>query len=65
MWQGMGIIKDGSVSGILPTNEVFAVHYPAYPSSVERAVETLGGIQGIVKVLPCLHFVDSYCNYFV
>uniref|UniRef100_A0A3Q7J4Y0 Transcription factor IIIC subunit 5 HTH domain-containing protein n=1 Tax=Solanum lycopersicum TaxID=4081 RepID=A0A3Q7J4Y0_SOLLC len=45
----MGIIKDGSVSGILPTNEVFAVHYPAYPSSVERAVETLGGIQGIVK----------------
>lgn len=45
----MGIIKDGSVSGKLPTNEVFAVHYPAYPSSVERAVETLGGIQGIVK----------------
>ncbi|MCD9559513.1 hypothetical protein HAX54_017512 [Datura stramonium] len=45
----MGIIKDGSVSGKLPTNKVFAVHYPAYPSSVERAVETLGGIQGIVK----------------
>lgn len=45
----MGIIKDGSVSGNLPTNKVFAVHYPAYPSSVERAVETLGGIQGIVK----------------
>ncbi|XP_055800857.1 uncharacterized protein LOC129870211 isoform X2 [Solanum dulcamara] len=45
----MGIIKDSSVSGKLPTNKVFAVHYPAYPSSVERAVETLGGIQGIVK----------------
>ncbi|XP_016447969.2 uncharacterized protein LOC107773035 isoform X1 [Nicotiana tabacum] len=45
----MGIIKDGSVSGILPINKVFVVHYPAYPSSMERAVETLGGIQGIVK----------------
>ncbi|PHU07602.1 hypothetical protein BC332_24091 [Capsicum chinense] len=45
----MGIIKAGSVSGKLPTNKVFAVHYPAYPSSVERAVETLGGIQGIAK----------------
>ncbi|XP_019247633.1 PREDICTED: general transcription factor 3C polypeptide 5-like isoform X1 [Nicotiana attenuata] len=45
----MGIIKDGSVSGILPSNKVFAVHYPAYPSSMERAIETLGGIQGIVK----------------
>ncbi|XP_060209462.1 uncharacterized protein LOC132636557 isoform X2 [Lycium barbarum] len=45
----MGVINDGSVSGNLPTNKVFAVHYPAYPSSVERAVETLGGIQGIVK----------------
>lgn len=50
----MGIIKAGSVSGKLPTNKVFAVHYPAYPSSVERAVETLGGIQGIAKVLPSL-----------
>ncbi|KAJ8527780.1 hypothetical protein K7X08_015231 [Anisodus acutangulus] len=47
--KSMGIIKDGSVSGNLPTNKAFAVHYPAYPSSMERAVETLGGIQGIVK----------------
>ncbi|XP_075075870.1 uncharacterized protein LOC107812107 isoform X3 [Nicotiana tabacum] len=46
----MGIIKDdGSVSGVLPSDKVFAVHYPAYPSSMERAIETLGGIQGIVK----------------
>ncbi|MCE3215855.1 hypothetical protein HAX54_003791 [Datura stramonium] len=28
--ESMGIIKDGSVSGKLPTNKVFAVHYPAY-----------------------------------
>ncbi|KAL3619231.1 hypothetical protein CASFOL_036801 [Castilleja foliolosa] len=41
----MGVIKDGSISGVLPSNrEVFAVHYPGYPSSTDRAVETLGDI---------------------
>ncbi|VFQ75586.1 unnamed protein product [Cuscuta campestris] len=46
----MGIIKDGSISGILPgSNKVFAVHYPAYPSSLQRAVETLGGSDAIAK----------------
>ncbi|CAK9186169.1 unnamed protein product [Ilex paraguariensis] len=45
----MGIIKDGSIWGFLPSNEVFAIHYPAYPSSMVRAIETLGGVEGIVK----------------
>ncbi|KAI3446704.1 hypothetical protein Pfo_003369 [Paulownia fortunei] len=48
----MGVIKDGSISGVLPTSssEAFAVHYPGYPSSTGRAIETLGGNQGILKV---------------
>ncbi|KAL6532781.1 hypothetical protein OROGR_013741 [Orobanche gracilis] len=47
----MGVIKGGSISGILPSSsEVFAVHYPGYPSSTDRAIETLGGDQGILKV---------------
>ncbi|KAL6540862.1 hypothetical protein OROMI_024745 [Orobanche minor] len=47
----MGVIKGGSISGILPSSsEVFAVHYPGYPSSTERAIETLGGEQGILEV---------------
>ncbi|KAL3820567.1 hypothetical protein ACJIZ3_006480 [Penstemon smallii] len=48
----MGVIKDGSVSGVLPnnSNRAFAINYPGYPASVERAVETLGGNEGILKV---------------
>ncbi|KAL6534758.1 hypothetical protein OROGR_013433 [Orobanche gracilis] len=47
----MGVIKGGSISGILPSSsEVFAVHYPGHPSSTDRAIETLGGNQGILKV---------------
>ncbi|GFQ00991.1 general transcription factor 3c polypeptide 5 [Phtheirospermum japonicum] len=47
----MGVVKDGSISGVMPSSrEVFAVHYPGYPSSTERAVETLGGNQDILKV---------------
>ncbi|KAM0021188.1 putative transcription factor IIIC subunit 5, HTH domain-containing protein [Helianthus debilis subsp. tardiflorus] len=45
----MGVIKDGSISGVLPTNKVFAINYPGYPSSIERALETLGGTQDIAK----------------
>ncbi|OVA17015.1 Transcription factor IIIC [Macleaya cordata] len=45
----MGIIKDGTISGVLPEKEGFAVHYPGYPSSISRAVETLGGTEGILK----------------
>ncbi|XP_028068226.1 general transcription factor 3C polypeptide 5-like isoform X3 [Camellia sinensis] len=45
----MGVIKDGTVSGKLPSTESFAVHYPSYPSSTARAVETLGGNNGILK----------------
>ncbi|AED93312.1 Transcription factor IIIC, subunit 5 [Arabidopsis thaliana] len=43
----MGIIENGTISGNLPSKEAFVVHYPGYPSSISRAVETLGGIQGI------------------
>ncbi|XP_031383481.1 general transcription factor 3C polypeptide 5-like isoform X2 [Punica granatum] len=45
----MGVIKDGTISGYLPSAETFAVHFPGYPSSLSRAVETLGGSEGIVK----------------
>lgn len=47
----MGVVKDGSTTtGFLPSSEVFAIHYPGYPSSMSRAIETLGGTQGIRKV---------------
>ncbi|KAK2641611.1 hypothetical protein Ddye_023374 [Dipteronia dyeriana] len=45
----MGVIKDGTVSGYLPSSEAFAVHYPGYPSSMSRAIETLGGTQSLIK----------------
>ncbi|KNA09114.1 hypothetical protein SOVF_156450 isoform A [Spinacia oleracea] len=45
----MGVIEDGTAKGCLPSEELFAVHYPAYPSSMSRAVETLGGIDAIAK----------------
>ncbi|CAK8564535.1 unnamed protein product [Lathyrus sativus] len=45
----MGVIKDGTISGVLPEPHGFLVHYPGYPSSTSRAIDTLGGIQGILK----------------
>lgn len=45
----MGVIEEGSISGYIPSNENFSVHYPAYPSSTARAIETLGGTQAIRK----------------
>uniref|UniRef100_A0A1J3JL82 General transcription factor 3C polypeptide 5 n=1 Tax=Noccaea caerulescens TaxID=107243 RepID=A0A1J3JL82_NOCCA len=45
----MGIIEKGTISGTLPSKEAFAVHFPGYPSSISRAIETLGGIQGITE----------------
>ncbi|KAL4631840.1 hypothetical protein ACB092_04G006600 [Castanea dentata] len=45
----MGVIENGTVSGELPSNEAFAVHYPGYPSSTSRAVDSLGGAQAILK----------------
>ncbi|CAL9101347.1 unnamed protein product [Musa textilis] len=44
------VIRDGAVSGVLPETAVFAVHYPGYPSSTVRAIETLGGLPEIAKV---------------
>ncbi|CAK7323375.1 unnamed protein product [Dovyalis caffra] len=45
----MGVIKEGKVSGLIPSNEGFAVHYPGYPSSTSRAIQTLGGTESILK----------------
>ncbi|KAG7633800.1 Transcription factor IIIC subunit 5 HTH domain [Arabidopsis suecica] len=45
----MGIIEEGTISGTLPSKEAFVVHFPGYPSSISRAIETLGGIQGITQ----------------
>ncbi|KAK6928942.1 Transcription factor IIIC subunit 5, HTH domain [Dillenia turbinata] len=45
----MGVIKDGAVSGVLPSSEAFAIHYPGYPSSTSRALQTLGGLDEICK----------------
>lgn len=59
----MGVIKDGSISGVLPSSsEAFVVHYPGYPSSTGRAIETLGGTQGILKVylLHCICIEGSF-----
>ena len=52
----MGEIENGTVSGVLPRNEAFAVHYPAYPSSTSRAIESLGGTQAILKAHSHLSF---------
>ncbi|XP_074309189.1 uncharacterized protein LOC141643783 [Silene latifolia] len=49
MQQTMGVIEDGTIKGKLPSEEVFAVHYPGYPSSMSLAVETLGGLDVIAK----------------
>ncbi|XP_038888320.1 general transcription factor 3C polypeptide 5-like [Benincasa hispida] len=46
----MGKLKDNSISGHLPTAQNFAVHYPGYPLSKRRAIESLGGTQSILKV---------------
>ncbi|XP_073054959.1 uncharacterized protein [Primulina eburnea] len=47
----MGITEDGTILGNLSSSsKAFAVHYPGYLSSIERAVETLGGTEGILKV---------------
>ncbi|EOA23722.1 hypothetical protein CARUB_v10016933mg [Capsella rubella] len=45
----MGIIEDGTISGTLPSKEAFVLHFPGYPSSISKAIETLGGIQGITQ----------------
>ncbi|XP_019444865.1 PREDICTED: general transcription factor 3C polypeptide 5-like [Lupinus angustifolius] len=45
----MGVMNDSTVSGVLPDPQGFVVHYPAYPSSISRAIHTLGGIPSILK----------------
>ncbi|CAM6083628.1 unnamed protein product [Calypogeia fissa] len=46
----MGRIVEGRITGTLPDRVAFAVDYPGYPSSVERAIQTLGGEEGLAKV---------------
>lgn len=69
----MGVIQNGATSGVLPSSEAFAVHYPGYPSSTARAVKTLGGTEGILKAraqtptpagvpLNFLFPIDSLCS---
>ncbi|MBA0709153.1 hypothetical protein Golax_024213 [Gossypium laxum] len=53
----MGVIKDGRVSGTLPKDEAFAVHYPGYPKTTSRAIQTLGGTDGILKANLILPFL--------
>ncbi|RZC91822.1 hypothetical protein C5167_021534 [Papaver somniferum] len=45
----MGVVRDGTTSGILPNNEEFVVHYPGYPSSASQAVQTLERAERIMK----------------
>lgn len=47
------LIKDGTISGIIPKTEVLSVHYPGYPSSTDRAIETLSGLPKIAKAWSC------------
>ncbi|MBA0583767.1 hypothetical protein Gorai_014611 [Gossypium raimondii] len=53
----MGVIKEGRVSGTLPKDEAFAVHYPGYPKTTSRAIQTLGGTEGILKANLILPFL--------
>ena len=46
----MGFIENGRIEGLIPEKTLFAVNYPGYPSSLDRAVETLGGQEAISKV---------------
>ena len=46
----MDVVKDGTISGFLPSTQAFGVHYPGYPSSMSRAIDTLGGTQAIHKL---------------
>lgn len=46
----MGVVRDGTTSGILPNNEEFVVHYPGYPSSASQAVQTLERAERIMKL---------------
>jgi hypothetical protein len=57
----MGAIENGRIKGLLPEKTLFAVNYPGYPSSLERAVETLGGQEAISKV--CLESAFSSISW--
>ncbi|XP_050376747.1 uncharacterized protein LOC126791048 isoform X1 [Argentina anserina] len=50
----MGVVKDGTISGCLPNSQVLGIHYPGYPSSMSRAIDTLGGTQAIHKACSSL-----------
>ncbi|KAJ7536244.1 hypothetical protein O6H91_12G062100 [Diphasiastrum complanatum] len=46
----MGSIREGRISGKIPEQQQFAVKYPGYPTSLARAIQTLGGEDSISKV---------------
>lgn len=46
----MARIVEGKITGTIPDRVAFAIDYPGYPSSLERAIETLGGEEGLGKV---------------
>ncbi|CAK7322964.1 unnamed protein product [Dovyalis caffra] len=39
----------GRVSGLIPSNKGFVVHYQGYPSSTSRAIQNLRGSESILK----------------
>lgn len=57
------VITNGAVSGVLPQAAVFAVNYPGYPSSISRAVDTLGGLDEIAKVMKTPSFSPPLYNF--
>lgn len=46
----MGVIIGGSASGLLPEERFFAVNFPGYPTSLQRATQALGGEARIAEV---------------
>lgn len=45
----MGVVRDGTISGLSPDNEECVVRHPGYPSSASQAVQPLGGAERILK----------------
>jgi len=61
----MGIIEGGSASGLLPNDRVFAVNFPGYPISLDRATQALGGEDRIAEVWFFMHFLVRYMRTFL
>lgn len=44
------IITNGTITGVLPATLTFAINYPGYPTSLSRAIDTIGGSKELEKV---------------